>query len=122
MIPIIFLVSISHSLCLLSLFLSLYISLPLRLSVCLSLCLSVCLSLSVSLCLSVYVSLHLSLCVSVCLSFQVSLDNTHWMKCILLGAMSLTVGGIMRFIPCEDSESDFAPVSPLITMKASVRR
>ena len=52
----------------------------------------------------------------------VHLDQDHWVKCILLGAVSLTVGGLMRFIPCEDSESDFADVSPLIKTRAAVKR
>ena len=56
------------------------------------------------------------------LLLQVSLDTSHWVKCILLGAMSLPIGGLMRFIPCEDSESDFAAISPLIKTKAAVKR
>jgi hypothetical protein len=31
----------------------------------------------------------------------VHLDASHWYKCILLGALSLPVGGLMRLIPCE---------------------
>jgi hypothetical protein len=47
----------------------------------------------------------------------VHLDSLQWVKCILLGALSLPVGGLMRLIPAWDSESDFAPVSPLIDVK-----
>ena len=36
--------------------------------------------------------------------------------------MSLPVGGLMRFIPCENSEADYADVNPLIGMKAAVKR
>ena len=50
------------------------------------------------------------------------MDNAHWMKCVLLGAMSLPIGGLMRFIPCENSEADYAEVNPLIGMKAAVKR
>ena len=54
--------------------------------------------------------------------WQVHLDNSHWMKCVLLGAMSLPVGGLMRFIPCENSEADYADVNPLISMRAATKR
>lgn len=43
-----------------------------------------------------------------------SLTQEQWLKCVLLGAMSLPVGGLMRFIPAYDSQKDFAAVSPLI--------
>jgi Ca2+-transporting ATPase len=49
----------------------------------------------------------------------VHLDNDQWYKCILLGALSLPVGGLMRLIPCQDSESDYATVSPLIKTKTA---
>jgi hypothetical protein len=39
----------------------------------------------------------------------------QWIKCILLGSMSLPLGGLMRLIPIKDSPEDFAEVSPLIT-------
>ena len=55
-------------------------------------------------------------------SIKVHLDQSHWLKCVLLGAVSLPVGGLMRFIPCEDSEDDYAAVNPLIKMKAAVKR
>lgn len=42
------------------------------------------------------------------------LSPDQWYKCILLGALSLPLGGLMRLIPVRDAESDFAPVSPLI--------
>ena len=53
---------------------------------------------------------------------KVHLNQDHWVKCVLLGAVSLPIGGLMRFIPCEDSEDDYASVNPLIKMKAAVKR
>jgi hypothetical protein len=51
----------------------------------------------------------------------VHLDPSHWYKCILLGALSLPVGGLMRLIPCEDSKTDFAAVSPIIKTPVLVK-
>lgn len=42
------------------------------------------------------------------------LTQDQWLKCISLGALSLPVGAIMRLFPINDSEQDFATVSPLI--------
>ena len=44
----------------------------------------------------------------------VPLDNEQWIKCILLGALSLPVGGLMRILPVRESKSDFAVLSDLI--------
>eukprot|EP00596_Hydrurales_sp_CCMP1899_P000185 CAMPEP_0119037592 /NCGR_PEP_ID=MMETSP1177-20130426/6038_1 /TAXON_ID=2985 /ORGANISM="Ochromonas sp, Strain CCMP1899" /LENGTH=1002 /DNA_ID=CAMNT_0006999077 /DNA_START=43 /DNA_END=3048 /DNA_ORIENTATION=- len=51
----------------------------------------------------------------------VHLDPSHWYKCILLGALSLPVGGLMRLIPCQDSKTDFAAVSPIIKTPVVVK-
>jgi len=45
----------------------------------------------------------------------VHLDQEQWIKCVLLGALSLPVGGVMRLIPVSDSTKDFAEMSELIT-------
>ena len=42
------------------------------------------------------------------------LDPEQWIKCILLGSLSLPLGGLMRLIPVKDRESDFSKVSPII--------
>lgn len=44
----------------------------------------------------------------------VHLNQEQWIKCILLGALSLPLGGLMRFIPVQDSGNDIAELSPLI--------
>jgi len=43
-----------------------------------------------------------------------SLTHDQWLKSFLLGALTLPLGGLMRLIPVEDSESDYAKVSVLI--------
>jgi P-type Ca2+ transporter type 2C len=43
----------------------------------------------------------------------VGLTQDQWVKCVLLGALSLPLGGFMRLIPVQDSESDFAELSEL---------
>lgn len=43
-----------------------------------------------------------------------SLTHDQWLKCVLLGALSLPVGGIMRLIPVTDRATDFAEISPII--------
>jgi hypothetical protein len=43
-----------------------------------------------------------------------ALDYDQWQKCVLLGSLSLPLGGLMRWIPVTDSSSDFAQVSDLI--------
>jgi hypothetical protein len=40
------------------------------------------------------------------------------LKCIVLGALSLPLGGLMRLIPVSDSDTDFA-VLPQILQKKS---
>ena len=45
----------------------------------------------------------------------VNLTPDQWIKCILLGALSLPLGGVMRLIPVQDSASDFAELSELIS-------
>jgi P-type Ca2+ transporter type 2C len=52
----------------------------------------------------------------------VPLTMDHWQKCILLGAMSLPIGGLMRLIPVKENESDFAEVSPLILASAEANK
>ena len=42
------------------------------------------------------------------------LTTDQWIKCILLGSLSLPLGGIMRLLPVRDSASDFAIMSDLI--------
>jgi hypothetical protein len=43
------------------------------------------------------------------------LTQEQWIKCVLLGSLSLPLGGLMRLIPVADSDSDFADLSELIT-------
>lgn len=45
----------------------------------------------------------------------VGLSNDQWIKCILLGGLSLPLGGLMRLIPVDDDAKDFAELSELIT-------
>ena len=42
------------------------------------------------------------------------LNQDQWIKCILLGSLSLPLGGIMRLLPLANSASDYATVSDLI--------
>ena len=44
----------------------------------------------------------------------VPLNYEQWVKCILLGALSLPVGGLMRLIPVRENDNDFATLSPLL--------
>jgi len=44
----------------------------------------------------------------------VPLSKEQWIKCILLGALSLPLGGLMRFIPAGENPENFAKISPLI--------
>jgi len=44
----------------------------------------------------------------------VSLTHDQWIKCVLLGALSLPLGGLMRLIPVPANVKDFAQVSDLI--------
>jgi calcium-translocating P-type ATPase len=43
-----------------------------------------------------------------------ALTKDQWIKSVLLGSLSLPLGGLMRMIPVSESEADFAQVSPLI--------
>ena len=45
----------------------------------------------------------------------VHLSQEQWIKCILLGALSLPLGGLMRLLPVQDSQHDFASLSDLVT-------
>jgi hypothetical protein len=42
------------------------------------------------------------------------LNQEQWIKCILLGSLSLPVGGLMRLLPVSESGKDFAVLSDLI--------
>jgi hypothetical protein len=44
----------------------------------------------------------------------VALAKEQWIKCILLGALSLPLGGLMRLIPVRDRTSDLATLTPLM--------
>ncbi len=44
----------------------------------------------------------------------VHLNSDEWRKCIILGALSLPVGVLMRFIPIKNSESDYAELSEVL--------
>lgn len=44
----------------------------------------------------------------------VPLNQEQWIKCILLGALSLPMGGLMRLIPVRENDNDFAALSPLL--------
>lgn len=44
----------------------------------------------------------------------VPLNSAQWYKCILIGALSLPVGAMMRLLPIENSEDDFAELSPVL--------
>lgn len=44
----------------------------------------------------------------------VSLTQDQWVKCVLLGSLSLPLGGLMRLIPVPENKKDFAEVSELI--------
>lgn len=48
----------------------------------------------------------------------VPLSPEQWLKCIMLGALSLPLGGLMRFIPVSSDLHNFAPVSSLIKQSA----
>lgn len=50
-----------------------------------------------------------------------SLSEEQWIKCILLGSVSLTLGGFMRLVPVKDSDSDFAVVNKLIAKHLSIK-
>lgn len=50
------------------------------------------------------------------------LSESQWVKCVLLGALTLPVGGLMRFIPIKDAESDFASMSDLLVKACKAAR
>lgn len=43
------------------------------------------------------------------------LTTEQWVKCVLLGALSLPLGGLMRLFPVTDRLSDYAELSELIS-------
>jgi magnesium-transporting ATPase (P-type) len=43
-----------------------------------------------------------------------SLTNEMWLRCISLAALSLPLGGLMRLVPVEENEDNYAKLSPLI--------
>jgi P-type Ca2+ transporter type 2C len=47
----------------------------------------------------------------------VGLTNDQWMKCIILGALSLPAGGVMRMVPLSESSDNFITTSPLLTKR-----
>jgi magnesium-transporting ATPase (P-type) len=46
------------------------------------------------------------------------LNQMQWLKCVVLGALSLPVGGLMRLIPVKDSTSDFAEIPAFLKNQA----
>jgi calcium-translocating P-type ATPase len=54
----------------------------------------------------------------------VPLTEDQWIKCVLLGSLSLPLGGLMRLIPVAENKRDFAAVSKLIKVsrKRTVKR
>jgi calcium-translocating P-type ATPase len=44
----------------------------------------------------------------------VSLTQEQWIKCIMLGALSLPVGGVMRMVPLSESADNFITLPPLL--------
>ena len=50
----------------------------------------------------------------------VGLTNDQWIKCILLSSLTLPIGGLMRLVPIDDSETDYAESSKLITTTTSI--
>jgi Ca2+-transporting ATPase len=45
----------------------------------------------------------------------VSLSNDQWVKSVCLASLTLPLGGLMRLIPVQDSDKDFAQMSPLMS-------
>lgn len=52
----------------------------------------------------------------------VPLTADQWYRCILLGSISIPVGGLMRLIPVRDSEADYAIISPLMEKSYNAAR
>ena len=52
----------------------------------------------------------------------VPLNYEQWVKCVLLGAMSLPLGGFMRLIPVSENMSDYAVISPLIADTKHIKK
>lgn len=50
------------------------------------------------------------------------LDQAQWIKCAILGSLSLPLGLLMRFIPVIENDSDFAEISPLIAESLKQRK
>ena len=51
----------------------------------------------------------------------VPLSADLWFKSVLLGALSLPFGGLMRLIPVKENEEDFAAVPELVTASAKAQ-
>ena len=47
----------------------------------------------------------------------VSLTNDQWMKSIVLGALALPAGGVMRLLPLSESADNFITLAPLLTKR-----
>lgn len=47
-----------------------------------------------------------------------SLTASQWIKCIMLGSLSLPLGGLMRLIPVKESEKDFAVLPAILVQKS----
>ena len=43
------------------------------------------------------------------------LSAETWVKCVLLGSLSLPLGGIMRLFPAVESDKNFATISPFLS-------
>ena len=41
------------------------------------------------------------------------LSFLQYYQCIILGGLSITLGGLMRFVPVKESDKDFAPMSEI---------
>lgn len=44
----------------------------------------------------------------------IPLTTNEWLKCILLGSLSLTIGGLMRCIPIQDNKNDYAQLPEIL--------
>ena len=45
----------------------------------------------------------------------------QWYKSVLLGALSIPIGGIMRLIPIKENENDFAEVNPFVITSDKIK-
>lgn len=46
-----------------------------------------------------------------------SLTNDQWLKCVILGALSLPAGGVMRLVPLSESRENFVTLPPLLSAR-----